>query len=82
MRFLSAVPAIIYARFRSACMRNRKRLFMGLCANAPATLMRWAFLLGLKIMTITVEERAFLTESIRHMVKVNVLYKVKRVGKG
>lgn len=42
--FLSAVPAIIYARFRAACMSNGKRLFMRLCANAPAALIRGAFL--------------------------------------
>lgn len=42
--FLSAVPAIIYARFRAACMANGKRLFMRLCANAPAALIRGAFL--------------------------------------
>lgn len=58
-------------------MRNKKRLFMGLCANAPAALMRGAFLPGLKIMTLTAQDKAFLTESIYHMIKANVLYEVK-----
>lgn len=34
--FLSAMPAIIYARFRA--VHNGKRLFMRLWANAPASL--------------------------------------------
>lgn len=38
--FFYIISRAIYARFRGACMRNRKRLFMGLCANAPAALMR------------------------------------------
>lgn len=61
--FLSAVPAIIYARFRGACMRNRKLLFMGLFANAPAALMRGAFLSSL-IMTLTAKDKGFLTAPI------------------
>lgn len=50
---LSAVPAIIYAHLEA---HNRSRLFISLCADAPASVMLGLFFPASTIMTLAVKD--------------------------